>query len=40
MRLPLTIETNFSLKIPGLIHQENTLEELRNHYASRKVSAS
>jgi hypothetical protein len=29
VRLPLTIETNFSLKIPGLIHQESTLEELR-----------
>jgi hypothetical protein len=29
VRMPLTIETNFSLKIPGLIHQENTLEELR-----------
>jgi len=25
--LPLTIETNFSLKIPGLTHQESTLEE-------------
>ena len=29
VRLPLTIETNSSLKIPGLIHQESTLEELR-----------
>ena len=29
VRLPLTIETNFSLKIPGLIRQGSTLEELR-----------
>ena len=29
VRMPLTTETNFSLKIPGRIHPGSTLEEFR-----------